>query len=773
MPVYTDFELSSVLEDAFLISDGNEDVSDYERIIELIDFDGRTVLATLSGSPTDTRNVTDFNFELLLHGGCGSASMTLSDEFYITSNITPGLFVRASYKTGDIWYFGRIQEVNRNSISGVTVSIYGLWQVLNEVSVGGTDFDFGDRKPDVYAASDFFPNDVDRSIQSFNNVSNYPQLIEKLYTNYIANTPLVSLIRYGTVEDPDPGRQFPFGSTKFNGDQSLSQVVRSAAMMMQDSSFGIDEDGVFFLKQIRNTLAGVFREASNTRDLSVKEERALVFTRIQLTGGYINSPDFQPGYYRYQAQLVEQTSKSIYGDRKVTLNIPWIRTDREAYNFARGFFNSYGRLRKRVTFTTCAQNTLIKPWNAKLRIENRFGVEVTTDVISSVKVTFNAYPYFTFDVGPEDLQFPETQQPEQWEQGPPAATGKGGGGGPGGIPGGRPSYVNPLSISSLESITSLTLSSESLLSSSSLSSGSSASSESGTSFTYSGSSGQFSTSSSVTSESSMSSGSTGTSESQTTDQTTDETTDQTTGTSSGASNESTSDMTSGSSSGSSESATSDSQSSGEQSSQSGGGSDQSSGGTSGSDLSTSNSFSDSGGGSGLTTSGGTSGSSSAVSSSVASDSSAASEASFITCAGYPLPGTVGVTITSMGGEWSGANGNVECIFNPALSACTYRKIFPACDTDPNYQMVVTFRVTPGEFAPYAATLTIQLRSSGGGFVGADYSGTVDEFLVGTLTQTFQTGATFPTSIDTGAGAGNSVTPPCPPPPEEGGGGEEP
>lgn len=381
----------------------------YERLIELIDTDGSTVLETLSNGSVST--VKDAGFELIRKTGCGAGSFTLTNPFTVR-NVAPGMSIRCKYDSNTPVYLGRIEETEYSSPSEVTVRTFGWFSYLNDIQIGG--YGQYDRKPpERYGRSDWFVNDPDHSLQTHYTASQPHQVINQLYTNYIDPESPVGL---GTVETPDVVTSFE--SMTMRGEENLSQVIRTIAMIQRDASFGVNADGDFYFinKRDYEPALKTFQEGVDVRDLRQSVDRSLMFNQVFITGDYIYGADTPAGFYRYGGRFIHNPSVSAYGYRTFRAYVPWIRMDRDAIRFAQGFFDNYAGLTTRYSFKTTGQETLLKPWDGRIALKDQAGNLLTTSIFDRIQVDFNEVPVFTITLGPEEPQFPEPPEPQRWEQ---------------------------------------------------------------------------------------------------------------------------------------------------------------------------------------------------------------------------------------------------------------------------------------------------------------------------------------------------------------------
>lgn len=385
----------------------------YERIIELYEPDAETLISTISRESDSLSKVTSAEFELLRLGGCGSGSMTINDQL-ISRTIDVGQYVKFKYDASTTWYFGRVEEVEYSSASGCSVRLYGLFSHLNEILIGGLYFGGRDRKPHRYSRSDIFIDDPDYSVQSWDTCSRYDQMLQLMYDQYIApNSP----IGMGTIAEPTSylSQHDGFQSATFRSQESVALVVRSAAAAMDNCSFGVDELGDFFVKPKIETVLQTFKENVDLTQLRYRRDKSLLYTRIYLTGDYIYGVETAAGFSRYQAVIKDVPGSEAYGDKQIQIYVPYIRTDEDAFDFARGFFQQYAQPTVRIDCTTLPQATLLKPWNGRLTVRDRNNDVLLTDYFSRVRCVFNARPFFELSLGSEEMQYQSPPEPQRWE----------------------------------------------------------------------------------------------------------------------------------------------------------------------------------------------------------------------------------------------------------------------------------------------------------------------------------------------------------------------
>lgn len=390
---------------------------DYDRLIELYDTDGETLIEVLSSIEDDIHQVADASFEWLRLGGCGGGSITLNRGFDLAM-LETGQWIKMSYKDGTPWYFGRVESWDAKAPVGCQVSLYGPLSVLNDLQVGGQG-SWDTRNPHTYAKGDYFVNDPDHSAQSFTSVQDYDSLIRNIHRQYIEpyNGNLFPLGDFSA-----PLEELDFTSMTFRGEESVSSILRSISDMCYGSSYGIKPDKSFYFIPKAETVLATYQEGSHMQELSRSEDRSLMFNRMTLVGGYIYGEESQAGFFRWVSTHFREDSMNEYGAKQLRIYLPWVRTISEATNFADGFFDKYAGPTTRYSVTTHKQGAPLFPWEGYVELIPRTGADwagATTiaDQIDKVDVSFNEAPQFSFTTGPEELQYPQEPEAQRWETG--------------------------------------------------------------------------------------------------------------------------------------------------------------------------------------------------------------------------------------------------------------------------------------------------------------------------------------------------------------------
>lgn len=391
----------------------------YVRRIIHLDTDAATQIAVVSASDISDPRAIEASFTKLRIGGDADGQLKLKDTFLDRGTLEIGQYIAFEYSAGVRWYLGRIEEIIEHSPNEVDVSLYGMWSELNEVFPGGfAESNLG--KPHRFQASDFNPNDPDFSYQTADVVSQPDELVRKVWELYIAPSTNVGI---GVIEEctPEPG----LDGFVFRGTESAAEILRSLAVMCNNASVGVDENGLLYFQQPSTNLLATFQEGVDCEELQLRTDRSLLYNYMILTGGYVYGANTGSGFYRFVAEFQQESSVSTYGQRGLQVYIPWIRRNKDAETFAENFFARYASPTARAELKTDCQTALLKPQDGQIEVLDRNGSGVSLDYFDELKVEFNHCPIFSLTVGPEDATFPATPTPERWELGTPGDRGDG------------------------------------------------------------------------------------------------------------------------------------------------------------------------------------------------------------------------------------------------------------------------------------------------------------------------------------------------------------
>ena len=389
-------------------------------------------------------------FELDRQGGCGAGELVLQREFQERRAIEIGDWISCEGAIGQRWYLGRVEECRTQYPRLVRLRLAGMSIELNEVFPGGFNASPPDRQPHRYGATDLFSNDPDREWEAAHPVTTIDGLVQLLIQHHVVDK---THITYVPTLIEAPVRPVRALTAKFRGEESLRSILKDLALRAQ-ANWGVDAFGRFFFLRRRTVNVSTLRMGRDLLSLEETRDRELIFNRLLLTGDYIydhrdNSGQIARRVYRWRANYFEPESCQTFGNRRLRLWVPWIRTQSDSVAFVREFFRTYSQPTARYAVETVPQDTLLIPWQGSVTIEDTSGTPLSNGVVEKIRVLFDHAPRFRLEVGPEDPreQWPEPPQDERWElpdhvpsnggdisltQPNPNSPGGGGGGGGGG-----------------------------------------------------------------------------------------------------------------------------------------------------------------------------------------------------------------------------------------------------------------------------------------------------------------------------------------------------
>ena len=357
-------------------------------------------------------------FELDRQGGCGAGELVLQREFQERRAIEIGDWISCEGASGQRWYRGRVEECRTQYPGHVRLRLAGMSIELNEVFPGGFNASPPDRQPQRYGATDLFSNDPDRHWEAAHSVTTIDGLVRLLIQQHVVNK---THITYVPTLIEAPVRPVQALTAKFRGEESLRSILKDLALRAQ-ANWGVDAFGRFFFLRRRTSMQSTLRLGRDLLSLEETRDRELIFNRLLLTGDYIydqrdNSGQIARRVYRWRANYFEPESCQAFGNRRLKLWIPWMRTQSDSVAFAREFFRTYSQPTARYSVETVPQDTLLIPWEGSVTIEDASGTLLSTGVIEKIRVLFDHAPRFRLEVGPEDprQQWPEPPQDERWE----------------------------------------------------------------------------------------------------------------------------------------------------------------------------------------------------------------------------------------------------------------------------------------------------------------------------------------------------------------------
>ena len=358
-------------------------------------------------------------FELHRQGGCGAGQLKLNDDFLDRNEIEPGDWIACEYSTGDRWYFGRVEQVQSDSPSGLLIQLEGPGIELNEVFPGALGANSQGIKPHLYARTYLFSNDPDGLIESVDTVINSAELIQKLIQQYVVpNTKIQyvsSLIETGPLAND-------VTSVKFRGEESVRSIIKEVAIRARGASWGVNAQGEFFFLQQKTTQQAVYKEDLDLTRLRETRSRELLFNRVVLTGDYVydlpdTSEQLARRSYRWRGNYRQPNSIDNYGERRIRMWVPWIRTREDSRSFVSEFFRIYAGPVSQYFIETTPQTSLPVPWLGIVKLLDRNGTILSELQPERVRVQFDHEPQFQMELGPIDPRelWPEPPQDERWE----------------------------------------------------------------------------------------------------------------------------------------------------------------------------------------------------------------------------------------------------------------------------------------------------------------------------------------------------------------------
>ena len=375
------------------------------------DPDGTPQLLSLS-------TIRDCWFELHRQGGCGAGELSIAAPFEQRDEIAIGDWVSFEAAPGERWYLGRVEERRAESPARTTLRLEGMGIELNEVFPGGFGSEADGRRPHRYGLTDRFSLDPDYDEETVDEAGEADEVVRLLMQQYAQD----SNIQYLSSRVEAPTGPAPVESLKLRGEESLRSLLKELAVRGHSASWGVDELGEFFFLRPRTEILLTLRESRDLTKLAEATDQELLVNRLLLTGDYVYdrrdaSDDVARRSARWRVNLFEPTSRATFGDRRLRLWIPWIRTATDSTAFAREFFRTYAFPARRFFLETTGQSALFRPWLGRVRIENRHGETLTVARVETLRVLFDHVPRFRMEVGPDDPRnlWPEPPHDERWE----------------------------------------------------------------------------------------------------------------------------------------------------------------------------------------------------------------------------------------------------------------------------------------------------------------------------------------------------------------------
>lgn len=267
--------------------------------------------------------------------------------------------------------------------------------------------------------ADRFSADPDHALETADIAGTADDVVRKLMTQYVN---AAGHIHYDSDLIENPAVMSPVVSLKLRGEESVRSILKDLALRAQSASWGVDAYGKFFFLKPRNPLLVTYREQRDLVSLAETRDVEYLFNRLLLTGDYVydqqlGENDVARRAYRWRGNYFEPGSRSQYGDRRLKVWLPWVRTQEDSLAFAREFFRAYAQPVSRYLIETTPQAFLPCPWLGRVGLESAGGTELARARIETLRVLFDHVPRFRMELGPEDPRdlWPEPPQDERWE----------------------------------------------------------------------------------------------------------------------------------------------------------------------------------------------------------------------------------------------------------------------------------------------------------------------------------------------------------------------
>jgi hypothetical protein len=343
-------------------------------------------------------------FELHRQGGCGAGELVLNDRFAERGEVEVGDWVAYEPEDGVRWYLGRVEERRASSPAVVRYRLAGMSTQLSEVFPGGFGREVADGvPPHLLARTDgWFAGDPDQSDATFDVVSGVNDVVDLLLRGYVVPKTDIAY---------DPARvesvAGPVWSMKFRGEETAQSILKELATRARDASWGVDETGTFFLVAKRTGTAVTVREGREVLSLAGVTDWELLVNRVLLTGDFVYEEEASSGavgrrFSRWRGNYLQPASREKYGDRRLKMWVPWIRRREDAVTFLREFFRVYAEPGEKYLVEAKVEGELVRPWEGRVRVEDRAGAELITAVVNTVRVEFDQVPLMRLELGPED-----------------------------------------------------------------------------------------------------------------------------------------------------------------------------------------------------------------------------------------------------------------------------------------------------------------------------------------------------------------------------------
>jgi len=364
----------------------------YERVFKHFDADHQLV-----GS-IDSEVVAGARFTLRRYGGCAEGQITLRRVFTDRTAFEPGHWISFEFDSSGSsrWYYGRIEQRRTLSPAGVTLSLMGMGVQLYQVFVG--DF----RVPIVYGRSDVqFPDDPDAGDESFVPGAQIGQVVQRILDDHVLPATDITY-----ASDGIDAISVAMRHAKFAGEEHVVDVFKQLALWSGDANWGVDADGQFFFQQKNAEVQGTVQEGVDAVRLEETRDIDLLFNRVLFIGGWIYRSFDGPPPIRYASRFrrhfKRQSSIDVWGQRRLRIDAPWIRTTPDASAFVSAFFDTYAQPVNVYEVQVEDRAALWQPWDGPIRLKDADGNTLSEQHPQEIEVLFDERPAFLFRLGPED-----------------------------------------------------------------------------------------------------------------------------------------------------------------------------------------------------------------------------------------------------------------------------------------------------------------------------------------------------------------------------------
>lgn len=369
-----------------------------------------------AGTPIEDRAVKGCWFEWHRQGGCGPGQLKLERSWAETADVQPGDWISIGPSTVERWYLGRVDEWRSDYPAGVVVTLAGMVDELNEIYPGG----FGREgvAPQRYGQTDAFPYDPDHALQQYRPTQTVESLVDELVQQHVLPRTHVA-----SADPASAGNVTRVDSITMRGEESLRSLLKDLAVRAGGAAWGIDANARFFFQLNPADIVASYQLSDDVTRCAATRSRDILFNRLQITGDYIydrldGADDIAQRVYRFRQIHVRDTSLTQYGEHRIRLWLPWIRTDDDARRFAEAFFDLYAAPPTKYLIDAVvdpAQPPM--PWLGRVELLDEAGQRVADGVPSVVRIQFDEWPTARLEIGPEDPRrlWPEPPEDDRYE----------------------------------------------------------------------------------------------------------------------------------------------------------------------------------------------------------------------------------------------------------------------------------------------------------------------------------------------------------------------